>query len=252
MIKIKENKKAIILDMDNTLINGVKRTDNENVMILRPNLDELICKLKKAKDNGIDIVLCTTSREEWVNRFFLLKPEFKTLFNKLFTRDNEKEWMNYSEERYPLEYNARSKNINLEYSKPVTTFGYDSILFIDDNKIEEVRLQILFELTENKLEKDVTFFSGFGFYGGSNYEKISSYKKLASQNAEFSKILEEYLETEKNEPGCNMMCSIIDKFINKKFQAGLTLADKDYIEDYKIFNAKITRLKEELDKQVRC
>ena len=38
MIKIKENKKAIILDMDNTLINGVKRTDNENVMILRPNL----------------------------------------------------------------------------------------------------------------------------------------------------------------------------------------------------------------------
>lgn len=170
----------------------------------------------------------------------------------MFTRDNEKEWMNYSEERYPLEYNARSKNINLEYSKPVTTFGYDSILFIDDNKIEEVRLQILFELTENKLEKDVTFFSGFGFYGGSNYEKISSYKKLASQNAEVSKILEEYLEAEKNEPGCSMMCSIIEKFINKKFQAGLTLADKDYIEDYKIFNAKITRLKEELDKQVRC
>ena len=49
-----------------------------------------------------------------------------------------------------------------------------------------------------------------------------------------------------------MMCSIIDKFINKKFQTGLTLADKDYIEDYKIFNAKITRLKEELDKQVSC
>lgn len=73
MIKIKENKKAIILDMDNTLINGVNRTDSETVMILRPNLDELITKLKEAKKNGIDIVLCTTSREEWVNRFFFIK-----------------------------------------------------------------------------------------------------------------------------------------------------------------------------------
>ena len=66
--------------------------------------------------------------------------------------------------------------------KPVTTFGYNSILFIDDNKLESVRLQILFELTENKLEKDVTFFTAFGFNQGNNYEKILSYKEKANQS----------------------------------------------------------------------
>lgn len=248
---MREKKKAIILDMDKTLISGVNGIDKESIMILRPNLDELIIKLKQVKEKGIDIILCTTAREPWINKFFTLKPEFKTLFDKIFTRDNEEEWMNYSEERYPLEYKARSKNINLEYLKPVTTFGYNSVLFIDDNKLEGVRLQILFGITENKLERDVTFFSCFGFNGGSNYEKILGYKKIASKNPKVAEKLEEYLETEKNEPGCNMMCSVIDKFINKKFQAGLTLADEEYLENYKIFSDKILLLQEELDKLIK-
>lgn len=250
MVKIKENKKAIVLDMDETLESGVKGVYNDSTMILRPNLDILINKLQEAKEQGIDIILCTTARELWVAKFFELKPKFKTIFDKIFTRDNEEEWLNYSEEKYPLEYKARSKNINLEYMKPITTFGYDSVLFIDDNKIEEIRLKILFELTENKLEKDITYFSGFRFKGGSNYKKILNYKKLASQRPEVAEKLEEYLNAEKNEPGCSMMCSIIDKFINKKFQAGLTLVDEDYLEDYEAYSNKISLLQEELDKLV--
>ena len=179
---MKENKKVIILDMDNTLINGINKTDNETIIILRPNLDKLIIKLREAKKKGIDVVLCTTAKELWVHKFFSLKPEFKFLFDKLFTRDNEEDWMNYSEEEYPLEYKARSENINIEYLKPVTTFGYNSILFIDDNKMEGIRLQILFEINKNKLDKDVTFFSAFGFTGGKNYKNIINYKKIASQN----------------------------------------------------------------------
>lgn len=93
---MKKNKKVIILDLDKTLINGVKGTYNETIMILRPNLDKLIFKLKEAKNKGIDIILCTTAQKQWVNRFFSLKPEFKTLFDKLSTCDNEKKWMNYS------------------------------------------------------------------------------------------------------------------------------------------------------------
>lgn len=87
---MKKNKKVIILDLDKTLINGVKGTYNETIMILRPNLDKLIFKLKEAKNKGIDIILCTTAQKQWVNRFFSLKPEFKTLFDKLSTCDNEK------------------------------------------------------------------------------------------------------------------------------------------------------------------
>lgn len=248
---MQENRKAIVLDMDKTLINGVNKTDNEQIMILRPNLDELIIKLKEAKEKGIDIILCTTARGPWINKFFSLKPEFKTLFDKMFTRDNEEEWMNYSEEKYPLEYKARSENINLEYSKPVTTFGYNSVLYIDDSKMEGVRLEILFWLTENKLERDVTFFSAFGYNGGKNYEKILNYQKIATQRADIAEKLEEYLDIEKNEPGCKMMCSVIDRFINKKFKVGLTLVDKDYLENYKIFSDKKLLLQEELDKLIK-
>ena len=249
MIKIKENKKVIVLDMDETLESGIKGVDNELIMILRPNLDILINKLQEAKEQGIDIILCTTARKTWVARFFELKPEFKTLFDKIFTRDNEEEWLNFSKEKYPLEYEARSKNINLEYMKPITTFGYDSVLFIDDNKIEEIRLKILFELTENKLEKDVTYFSGFRFNGACiKYDKMLRYKKASNQNIDFARILNEYIEIEKDNPGCQFMCSVIDKFINKKFVAGLTLEDENYIEDYNKFNKKITLLKEAIEK----
>lgn len=47
------------------------------------------------------------------------------------------------------------------------------------------------------------------------------------------------------------MCSVIDRFINKKFKVGLTLVDKDYLEDYKIFNDKKLLLQEELDKLIK-
>jgi len=72
------------------------------------------------------------------------------------------------------------------------------------------------------------------------------YKKFTNQNIKFSKKLEEYIETEKNNPGCNMMCDAIDKFMTKEFGTGLTLIDEKYVEDYNKFNQKIFLLQKEL------
>ena len=58
------------------------------MMVLRPHLDELLQKLKEAKKQGIDIILCTSATNQWVARFFRLKPEFFAIFNKLYTHDN--------------------------------------------------------------------------------------------------------------------------------------------------------------------
>ena len=44
------------------------------------------------------------------------------------------------------------------------------------------------------------------------------------------------------------MCSAIDRFINKEFKAGLTLVDEVYIEEYNVFDRKISLLQEQLEK----
>lgn len=108
--------------MDETLETGVSSANGEIKMILRPNLGELIIKLKEVKKQGIDIILCTTAKQQWVNKFLELEPEFNKIFDKIYNRDNENIWKNYSKEKYPLEYEARSKNPNIEYMKPITTF----------------------------------------------------------------------------------------------------------------------------------
>ena len=247
------NSKAIILDMDETLEHGIllsKYGISKNLtMILRPNLDKLIYKLKEAKQYGIDIILCTTAHDCWVERFFKLKPEFKLIFDKIYTCDNEHEWKDFSKTDYPIEYSAMHQNINLEQLKPITTFSYDSLLYIDDNKIDSLRLKMLFEFGENKLHKDITHFTAFGFYGGHiDYSDMLIYKKLSNNSLEFSKLLKEYLHLERNNIGCAMMCKTIDSFINKEFKTGLTLADEDFFTEYDAFNKKIILLQKELEK----
>lgn len=251
---MQNKKRAIILDMDETLeramFKGSYGLDDNNgaMMVLRPNLDELIAKLQEAKNQGIDIILCTTAREQWVERLLALKPEFRTLFDKMLTRDNEDDWKYFDTEANPIEYEARQVDLNVVDGKPITTFGYDSVLFIDDNKTEAYRLKRLFAITQGRLEKDVTYFSGFGFYGGEvSLLDILGYKKAADQNPDIAQKLEEYLKTERNNPGCHMMCSVIDNFISKKFTPGLTLADEEYSTEYDLFYKQLSSLEEELE-----
>lgn len=249
---MEKTEKVIILDLDETLEHGIcqSRYDvgNQMTMVLRPNLDILLKKLYEVKKQDIDIILCTTARNDWIDRFFKLAPEFKNVFDKIYSRDNEDEWRYYNKDIYPLENKAQNENINLETMKPITTFGYDSILFVDDNKIEELRLKMLFEMSKGKLQKDVTFFTGFGFYGGViEWDKMLMYKKISNKDLKFSKKLNEYLEAERSNPGCNMICSVIDKFIKKDLIYGLNIVDDEYSKEYDVFNNRLKALKLELE-----
>lgn len=224
-------KKAIVLDMDETLERGVIDGD-EPIMMLRPNLDALIEKLKEAKEQSIDVILCTTAKQQWVDRFLNLKPEFKTVFDRILTRDNQEEWKKYSPEEYPLEYDAVSKDTGLINAKPVTTFGYNSVLFIDNSSIEGTRLKILFDITQGKLEKDVTFFSGYGYYPPNVYGVFEAVE-AGKRDEETAGMVTEYLERLRNENGCLIMCSVIDDFMQKEYEPGLTLVDDKYKEEYR-------------------
>lgn len=122
-----EIKKAIVLDMDNTLECYEKNNINDDhTMFLRPGLDSVISKLKDAKENGIDIILCSTAVDSWIERFLTLKPEFREIFTKIYSRDNNHEWKDPNYEDFPIE------ELFIPDGKPVTAFGYNSVLYIDD------------------------------------------------------------------------------------------------------------------------
>lgn len=126
--------------MDETLEQGIKDRNGDLMMVLRPNIDELVAKLQEAKKQGSDIILCTTANELWVNRFLELKSEFRDLFSKVFNYDNKRDWKDFDFSRYPLE-----SRFYAPHAKPITTFGYDSILFIDDAPSARDMLEKLFE-----------------------------------------------------------------------------------------------------------
>ena len=247
-------KKAIILDLDETLIHSYSE-DNTSIMIIRPNLDKLEKKLLEIKKLNVDIILCTTSKSEWVNKFLELKPTFKKIFDKIYSRDNENIWRNFNEIDFPIEYDAKMKNINLEYLKPITTFGYNKVLYIDDNKLEEARLKILYEITNNCLKTDITYFSGFRFYRKNNiWQEIINYNKKVVDN----KYIQDYLEIENTNPGCEMIIESIEYFMNKNFKIGLTLLDKIFSKEYSIYENKIHEIEKKIDslkfngERVRC
>lgn len=243
---MEEIKRAIILDMDETLEKGVFDGNSNQIMTLRPNLDKLIEKLKEAKENGIDIVLCTTAKQPWVERFLELKPEFREVFDKMLTRDNEEEWKYFSEKEYPIEYEAKRKDVNIGYGKPVTTFGYDSILFIDDNRTEGERLKSLFDMGQENLKVDVTFFTGYGYYPPS-VSRIFQFTEAAKRDDELARVVPEYLQTLRDENGPLIMCTAIDDFMQKEYEPGLTFVDEKYEEEYKKYKKTADGLSEKIE-----
>ena len=218
------------------------------MMVLRPHLDELLQKLKEAKKQGIDIILCTSATNQWVARFFRLKPEFFAIFNKLYTHDNISEWKNISPEKNPIEDRISRENPLVANGKPVTTFGYDSILFIDDNLLEGEILKQLFGKAGENLKKDVTFFSGFAYNGGSvPMTTMMGIQKLSAIDYELATKMKKYIEFENNNPGCKFMCRVIDKFMYKDFSPGLTLEDSNYWE---MFNERFLKIRDRLQDEL--
>lgn len=243
-------RKAIVLDMDETLEHGVDHFEYDHydyglTMVLRPHLDKLIKRLKDAKSQGTDIFLFTWGNDAWVRCLLKLKPELKELFSDIFSRNNINKWPQYSPELVKYKYGRDQYFVSLNDllhtipdwgdnymlpSKPITELDYDSILFIDDNKDEEKRLRRLYEKEGDKLKKDVTYFSGFGFNGGDinfmrNLMMYSSYPEI-------SKLVEQYIKLEGKDPGCSMMCDAIEKFLKKEYLPGLTSVDSEYSKQY--------------------
>ena len=126
-------KKAIIFDLDETL-RKLEFDGNYRVVlkvVLRPKINMLLSKLKKVKEEGIDVFIWTTAPKQSVQKYFIdyLPEEYKDLFQNIIAREN----------KVQLESNSIEEKIygRNTVNKPITALNdYNQLLLFDDNKQE--------------------------------------------------------------------------------------------------------------------
>ena len=118
-------KKAVILDLDNTLWGGIIGDDGiENIQIgelgIGRAFTELQAWLKQLRERGIILAVCSKNYENIAREPFEKHPEMKLRLEDIAV----------------FVANWDNKVDNIRYIQTVLNFGFDSIVYLDDNPFE--------------------------------------------------------------------------------------------------------------------
>lgn len=156
-------KKCLILDLDNTLWGGIVGDDGwEGIQIghglgLGSAFTEFQQWIKKLKERGVIICICSKNDEQKAKQAFEKNPEM------ILRLDDIAVFM----------ANWNNKADNIKAIKQILNIGYDSMVFIDDNPFERnlVR-QKLPEITVPEMPEDPAEYLEF-LYGENLFETAS-------------------------------------------------------------------------------
>lgn len=126
-------KKCLILDLDNTMWGGIIGDDGiENIQIGNLGIGKAFTNFqlwaKALKDRGIILAVCSKNYEKVAKNVFENHPEMKIRLEDISV----------------FVANWENKADNIRYIQSVLNIGFDSMVFIDDNKFER-------ELVKNNL-----------------------------------------------------------------------------------------------------
>jgi FkbH-like protein len=119
-------KKCIILDLDNTLWGGIIGDDGiENIQLgyeigIGKAFTEFQCWIKKLKNRGIIIAICSKNNEETAKNPFLNHPDMILRLEDISV----------------FIANWENKADNIRVIQSILNIGFDSMVFIDDNPFE--------------------------------------------------------------------------------------------------------------------
>lgn len=119
---LKPSLKAIVVDLDNTLYQGVLGEDGCNALVAN---NELQTRLKELKDSGFFLCIASKNEEEDVRQMFESRTDFILRWDDFTT----------------CQINWDSKDINLLKMAARLNIGTDAMLFIDDNPAEIQNVQ---------------------------------------------------------------------------------------------------------------
>lgn len=162
-------KKSLILDLDNTLWGGVVGDDGwENIQIghglgIGKVFTELQEWVKKLKNRGIIICICSKNDEEKAKEPFLKNPEMILTLDDISV----------------FNANWENKVDNIRSIQSVLNIGFDSMVFLDDNPFERnmVREGIP-EITVPELPDDPSLYLEYLY--SQNLFETASYSKADS------------------------------------------------------------------------
>jgi FkbH-like protein len=118
-------KKCLILDLDNTLWGGIIGDDGiENIQLgdlgIGKSFVEFQLWIKKLKQRGIIICICSKNRQDVAKNVFINHPDMKLGLEDISV----------------FVANWQSKVDNIKNIQKVLNIGFDSIVFLDDNPYE--------------------------------------------------------------------------------------------------------------------
>ena len=165
--------KCIILDLDNTTWGGIIGDDGiENIEIgdlgIGKAFKEFQQWVKKLKERGIILCVCSKNTEELAKEVFLKHPEM------ILRLDDISVFM----------ANWDSKVNNIRKIQKILNIGFDSMVFIDDNSFERniVRDNIP-GITVPELPEDPSNYINFLY--NQNLFEVDSYSKSTNDRTEF-------------------------------------------------------------------
>lgn len=118
-------KKCLIVDLDNTLWGGIIGDDGiENIELgdlgVGKSFIEFQSWIKKLKDRGVIVCVCSKNNEETAKDVFLNHPKMVLKLDDISV----------------FIANWNSKVDNIKYIKSILNIGFDSMVFLDDNPFE--------------------------------------------------------------------------------------------------------------------
>ena len=121
---LKKSFKAVIVDLDNTLYQGILGEDGIDSIIPNLGLQKI---LKSLKDNGFFLCIASKNEEQDVKELFSKRDDFIL------------KWDDFAS--YKINWESKAENI-IQIAKDLN-IGIDSMLFIDDNPAEIQNVSII-------------------------------------------------------------------------------------------------------------
>jgi len=235
-------KQAIVFDLDNTLMaganeSGIKDENGLYPIVSRVNLEKMLEEITKLKglNPDLDVLIWTTATSKWAKKFIETMPE---KYREMF--DFDKNVIHRENQLRPKPGSAEEViYLTQRSNKAITILDYDRIILVENNNMEYILLQNLFEgkyLTEEEkkictanpnLQKDIRFIKV------PNFDENDANAVVLSMKPEHEEEHNQIIELLGKDPTLLLVAEEVKKIVSSEKKSGLHEVNLKVRDEYK-------------------